>query len=387
MSSERLSWSGSFLPILAFVAVFVTFGWVILDFRADVERWVRRDLAGRAQLAAENLAEPLRTQDFRRIGEIAGNLKDRDGILLTVFSSGGGVFYRVPSRVSADEIALRERIASGEHVIELAFDDWMVHSPFYEALFGFAAALLVGVFGMFIVFSALFRQRVRIRELARLERFRRDFVADVSHEIKTPLTGILGSVEMLEDADRLSPEMRLRLLKMISVESKRLNALVQQILNLSRLEREGDVLNRENVDLSDLARELAARYPVEMKLPSDPVCVFCDSQRILEALSNLVENAIRHSGSMEIAVSASVVGRGVEIAVEDHGVGIPSEHAVRIFDRFHRVDSARGAETGGAGLGLAIVRRIARLHGGDVTLTNVHPHGCRFTIFLPLTER
>jgi signal transduction histidine kinase len=387
MSSERLSWSGSFLSILAFVAVFVTFGWVILDFRADVERWVRRDLAGRAQLAAENLAEPLRTQDFRRIGEIAGNLKDRDGILLTVFSSGGGVFYRVPSRVSADEIALRERIASGEHVIELAFDDWMVHSPFYEALFGFAAALLVGVFGMFIVFSALFRQRVRIRELARLERFRRDFVADVSHEIKTPLTGILGSVEMLEDADRLSPEMRLRLLKMISVESKRLNALVQQILNLSRLEREGDVLNRENVDLSDLARELAARYPVEMKLPSDPVCVFCDSQRILEALSNLVENAIRHSGSMEIAVSASVVGRGVEIAVEDHGVGIPSEHAVRIFDRFHRVDSARGAETGGAGLGLAIVRRIARLHGGDVTLTNVHPHGCRFTIFLPLTER
>lgn len=387
MSSERLSWSGSFLPILAFVAVFVTFGWVILDFRADVERWVRRDLAGRAQLAAENLAEPLRTQDFRRIGEIAGNLKDRDGILLTVFSSGGGVFYRVPSRVSADEIALRERIASGEHVIELAFDDWMVHSPFYEALFGFAAALLVGVFGMFIVFSALFRQRVRIRELARLERFRRDFVADVSHEIKTPLTGILGSVEMLEDADRLSPEMRLRLLKMISVESKRLNALVQQILNLSRLEREGDMLNRENVDLSDLARELAARYPVEMKLPSDPVCVFCDSQRILEALSNLVENAIRHSGSMEIAVSASVVGRGVEIAVEDHGVGIPSEHAVRIFDRFHRVDSARGAETGGAGLGLAIVRRIARLHGGDVTLTNVHPHGCRFTIFLPLTER
>ena len=101
------------------------------------------------------------------------------------------------------------------------------------------------------------------------------------------------------------------------------------------------------------------------------------------AVSNLIANAIRHSGSKEISVSVESVGREIRIAVEDHGIGVPPEHAERIFERFHRVDPSRTAETGGAGLGLAIVRRIARLHGGDVTLEPVVPHGCRFVLDFP----
>jgi signal transduction histidine kinase len=100
-------------------------------------------------------------------------------------------------------------------------------------------------------------------------------------------------------------------------------------------------------------------------------------------VDNLVANALRHSGSSDVEVSVSSSPREFVIAVEDHGVGIPPEHAERVFERFHRVDPARAAESGGAGLGLAIVRRIARMHGGDVSLSAVSPHGCRFAISIP----
>ena len=109
----------------------------------------------------------------------------------------------------------------------------------------------------------------------------------------------------------------------------------------------------------------------------------CDAQLVSQALSNLVENAQRHSGSNEIAVVCGADAKRVRLAVEDHGVGIPPGEAGRIFERFHRVDPARAAETGGAGLGLAIVRRIARLHGGDVSYSPVSPRGSRFELSIP----
>ena len=101
-------------------------------------------------------------------------------------------------------------------------------------------------------------------------------------------------------------------------------------------------------------------------------------------MSNLIGNAVRHSGSDEISVTVACDAKTARIVVEDHGIGIPPEHAARIFERFHRVDPARAAETGGAGLGLAIVRQIARLHGGDVTLKSAVPHGCRFELSIPM---
>ena len=113
----------------------------------------------------------------------------------------------------------------------------------------------------------------------------------------------------------------------------------------------------------------------------------CDPQLVEQAVANLVENAVRHSGSDDIRVSLACAGGMAEISVEDRGVGVPPEQAERIFERFHRVDPARAAETGGAGLGLAIVRRIARLHGGEARCTPARPRGARFTISIPLTNR
>ena len=146
------------------------------------------------------------------------------------------------------------------------------------------------------------------------------------------------------------------------------------------------MLNRSKTDLVDLAREVVGKYGVELRLgegADGAKSVMCDAQLVMQALSNLVENAIRHSGSKEIAVICDADAKRVSLAVEDHGVGVPQDEAPRIFERFHRVDPARAAETGGAGLGLAIVRRIARLHGGDVWYLPVKPHGSRFEISLP----
>ena len=380
--SRRFSVAATVVAAAAFAAVIAAFAAQVVSFGRDVERWARRDLRTQAELTAAGLAAPLRTQDFRRLREVAAALELK-GLVLRVRSPGGGILYDG----GRGEPMLEESAAAGEHSVAVAIRREQVFEPFRRAVALFALAALVGALGMFVVFFALYRQRVRIRELARLERYRREFVADVSHEIKTPLTGILGAAEMIGEADDSS---RPRLAAMIAKESKRLNALVQQILDLARLDREGAAPERSRTDLAGLVREVLAERRAEAE-PRGVELVFrgsgevpadCDANLVAEAVSNLVGNAIRHSGSSKVEVSCAATARGAEIAVEDHGVGIPPEHAERVFERFHRVDPARAAESGGAGLGLAIVRRIARLHGGDVRLEPVSPHGCRFVLGL-----
>lgn len=380
--SRRFSVVATVVAAAAFAAVIAAFAAQVVSFGRDVERWARRDLRTQAELTAAGLAAPLRTQDFRRLREVAAALELK-GLVLRVRSPGGGVLYDG----ARGEPMLEESAAAGEHSVAVAIRREQVFEPFRRAVALFALAALVGALGMFVVFFALYRQRVRIRELARLERYRREFVADVSHEIKTPLTGILGAAEMIGEADDSS---RPRLAAMIAKESKRLNALVQQILDLARLDREGAAPERARTDLAGLVRDVleerraeAESRGVELVFRGNgEVSADCDATLVAEAVSNLVGNAIRHSGSSKVEVSCVATAHGVEIAVEDHGVGIPPEHAERVFERFHRVDPARAAESGGAGLGLAIVRRIACLHGGDVRLEPVAPHGCRFVLAL-----
>ena len=380
--SRRFSVVATVVAAAAFAAVIAAFAAQVVSFGRDVERWARRDLKTQAELTAAGLAAPLRTQDFRRLREVAAALELK-GLVLRVRSPGGGVLYDG----GRGEPMLEESAAAGEHSVAVAIRREQVFEPFRRAVALFALAALVGALGMFVVFFALYRQRVRIRELARLERYRREFVADVSHEIKTPLTGILGAAEMIGEADDSS---RPRLAAMIAKESKRLNALVQQILDLARLDREGAAPERARTDLVGLVREVledrraeAESRGVELVIRGNgEVFADCDANLVAEAVSNLVGNAVRHSGSSKVELSCAATAHGAEIAVEDHGVGIPPEHAERVFERFHRVDPARAAESGGAGLGLAIVRRIARLHGGDVRLEPVSPHGCRFVFAL-----
>jgi signal transduction histidine kinase len=179
---------------------------------------------------------------------------------------------------------------------------------------------------------------------------------------------------------------------MIRRESARLNALVQNILSLSRLERGGEVgFEFSEADLGELAEEcverlrpLAAKNTITLNLTVRDDCrINCDAAQISRAIDNLVVNAICHSGAKTVAVEVFRNGKAAVVAIEDHGRGIPESHRERIFERFHRVDPSRSDLTGGSGLGLAIVRGIAKLHGGEVRLESVKPSGCRFSLLLP----
>ena len=377
-------WLAPTVAAAAFALALGVFVAALWHYFRRVNEWSADDLRSRAEMTAAALVEPLRTLDFRAIDATAARLKS-DRLRLRIcagqrfYVTEGEErqgFYDTLGEPNPPDLVCQWGVASaGDFQVGVGRPVGQMLLPFLGALAVVVVAGLVGILALGAVFFVLYRQRVRIRELARLEKFRRDFVADVSHEIKTPLTGILGAVDMLEGDSPLVP--------LIRKEATRLNGLVQSILDLARLEREGEALNRTETDLSDLVRDVASRYPCECEA-GEPCVVACDAQLVSQALSNLIANAVRHSGSKEICVSLAQAGGEARIVVEDHGVGIPPAEAERVFERFHRVDPARAAETGGAGLGLAIVRRIARLHGGDVTLSAAKPHGCRFCLSIPL---
>ena len=390
---------GTIVAVLTFLALVFAFYVMVEGLRIVIYQAAVRELEARAEVAARYLEAPLKTLDFARIRRFGEECRKR-GYELEISTRSGGCLFNTrenPSGSASEWIGASA--PCGENRIGLCRPIAEVLVPYERAKRLFVVSALIGAFGMFVVFFALYRQHVRIRELAKVEKFRREFIADLSHEIKTPLTGILGAVEMLDEVEKVGGGgvgggggggdgggVRARLVGMIGKEAKRLNALVQEILDLARLEREGEKLNYVETDLAALVSDLAAKYRTVRALADRPVKVRCDPVLIEQAITNLVENAKRHSGSDDITLSLvppSSPGAGVRIVVEDKGIGIPPEHLNRIFERFHRVDPARAAESGGAGLGLAIVRRIARLHGGDVACENVVPHGVRFTISIP----
>ena len=389
MSRVRV-WLAPAVVALAFVLALGVFVAALLNYFMRVQEWSADDLKSRAEMTAIALKEPLRTLDFKAIDATAARLKE-DGLRLRICVVGkrvddesSGFYDSLGNPNNPPDVICQWGVAmAGDFQIRIGRPSFVMLYPFLGALAVVVLAGLVGMLALAVVFFSLYRQRVRIRELAKLEKFRRDFVADVSHEIRTPLTGILGAADLLDDASQ--DAVRTSLAPLIRKESKRLSALVQQILDLARLEREGDILNREEVDIAGLAREVAGKYGAAFRMDAaEPLSAVCDAQLVAQALSNLVENAIRHSGTKDISVSCEADAKHVWLSVEDHGIGIPPEHAARIFERFHRVDPARAAESGGAGLGLAIVQRIARLHGGDAVYGPAVPHGSRFTITLPL---
>lgn len=235
---------------------------------------------------------------------------------------------------------------------------------------------------------ALADDRTRER---RLEAVRRDFVANVSHELKTPV----GAVQLLAEASRGAaddPEAVEKFSKRILKETKRLSRLVQQIIDLSRLQGDDplespmtvsiDKVIEAAVDTSFIDAEARA---IEVTVQGeDGLEVSGNEEQITAAVSNLVANAVAYSpeGS-SVTVQTSSTPTEVNIAVIDKGIGIPAREIDRIFERFYRVDPARHRSTGGTGLGLSIVKHIAATHGGDVTVWSVEGQGSTFTLVLP----
>lgn len=233
-----------------------------------------------------------------------------------------------------------------------------------------------------------------LTNLRRLESFRSDFVANVSHEIKTPLTGILGAVDALESGALEKPKMAEKFLGILSSQAKRLNALVQDVLSLAAIERRQISGGKETLPFRlDAAVENAVNYcrsraeaaNILLEISkNDPTDFEGDSRLIEQAVINLVSNAIKYSGSPRIEVSLEKDGNAAMLTVRDFGIGIPPEHHARIFERFYSADKAHSRSLGGTGLGLAIVKHIARLHGGAESLESVPGEGCVFRIRFPL---
>lgn len=232
-----------------------------------------------------------------------------------------------------------------------------------------------------------------VTQQRRAEGVRRDFVANVSHELKTPVSGIALMAEQLAHAIREDREAALRFATRIHDEAERLAAMVVDLLDLSRSESE-QPLEVDDVDAADVVRDAINRIEalaaskgvaIETTLPSLP-CVFsADATLIATALGNLLDNAVRYSpeGS-SVAVVVATDADEVHFSVADGGPGIPTGEINRIFERFYRVDKARARATGGTGLGLAIVKHVAEQHGGRVTAESELGRGSRFMLSFPM---
>ncbi len=253
-------------------------------------------------------------------------------------------------------------------------------------------SLLKGADGKGLGAVVVFSDVTRIK---RLENLRSEFVANVSHEIKTPLSAIKAAVETLLTDREIGENDRGRFLDIIARHTDRLDAMVKDILSLSVLEQPRDKvpLSPREVRPSQLldavmelckAKAEGKHVVVARRLEVDPT-IMGDVTLLEQALSNLLDNAIKYSddgGQVEIGVTTD--GGSVRITVADHGCGISAEHLPRIFERFYRVDKARSRKLGGTGLGLAIVKHTVLAHGGEVKVESEVGKGSRFTLSLPL---
>jgi signal transduction histidine kinase len=229
--------------------------------------------------------------------------------------------------------------------------------------------------------------------LEALESVRRDFVANVSHELRTPLTVVGGFAETLADDD-VPGEKRKEFASMILANTHRMQRIVDDLLDLSRIESGGWIPKPEVVNIADLAREVLSAFPrdhddqtpIRTYFPAAAKYVYADRTAIRQIMSNLVENAVRHTRAGFVTVFSESEPDGVWVGVRDSGEGISEEHLPRIFERFYRVDPSRARGQGGTGLGLAIVRHMAEAHGGRVRATSRRGEGTAIAAFFPAKE-
>ncbi len=235
---------------------------------------------------------------------------------------------------------------------------------------------------------ALVEDRTRERQV---EAVRRDFVANVSHELKTPVGAIRLLAEAVNDAAD-DPEAVQRFSGRMITESERLTRLVQQIIELSRLQGHDPIDEPVAVPVDDVVKTAVDTSAIDADARQISVVtggahglfVFGSGEQITAAVSNLVANAVTYSGEgSTVLVSAKGLPEVVEISVVDQGMGIPEKEVMRIFERFYRVDPARHRSTGGTGLGLSIVKHVAASHGGDIRVWSAEGQGSTFTLSLP----
>jgi two-component system, OmpR family, sensor histidine kinase SenX3 len=347
---------------------------------------------GSAGAAADASSEYARSPDALMAGRLRAALDQVEDGVVICDDAGGTVFRNVTAarllRVSSDAVLAEQAVVEAlllalqgdypERILEL-----VAPSPRRLIIRAFPLAGVTHVDGaVAIVQDASDRHR--------LEAIRRDFVANVSHELKTPVGALSLLAETLDGED--DPLVVDRLAKRVAAEAERLGHIIDDLLDLSRIEA-NESPRQEMVPLTvivgqavELLRSAAASSDVRLEVDDPPkhVAVPGDRRDLVSAVSNLVDNAIKYSerGSLVQVRLKSEAGT-VEIAVIDQGVGIPATDKERIFERFYRVDRARSRSTGGTGLGLSIVRHVAVNHSGSVRVDSREGEGSTFTLCLP----
>jgi signal transduction histidine kinase len=230
-----------------------------------------------------------------------------------------------------------------------------------------------------------------LTRLRRLETVRRDFVANVSHELKTPLTVVRGFAETLADDDP-PVETRRQFAQSIATHTRRMQRLVDDLLDLSRIESGGWVPEPQTVDIATVvgddvsaARATADRKGIRLDVvvAENAQLIFADPTALRQVIGNLVENALRHTSAGSVTLRTAREGDGIAVSVSDTGCGIASEHLPRIFERFYRVDPARSREEGGTGLGLSIVKHLVDAHGGRLHAESAPDVGTTVRVWFP----
>ena len=235
-----------------------------------------------------------------------------------------------------------------------------------------------------------------VSELRQLESVRRDFVANISHELKTPLAAIRGLVETLIDDRAMDPATHDRFVEKIRDQSLRLSSIVSDLLTLSRLESDQGGVQYERLDLRESVAESyraqvhvaeTKRVDIGASVSDRPVLIEGDGEALRELVDNLLSNAIKYTpGGGRVDVRLGIEGSNAVLSVEDTGIGIALEDQGRIFERFYRVDKARSRQLGGTGLGLSIVKHVALAHGGNVSLKSAPGRGSTFRVQIPLAR-
>lgn len=231
------------------------------------------------------------------------------------------------------------------------------------------------------------RLDIQNQEKAKVEQIRKEFSANVSHELKTPLTSISGYAEIMKEG-LVKPEDTKKFAERIYQEASRMITLVSDIIQISKLDEGLPEMEKEPVDLYALSKKiiirlspLAEKKQVQMELVGEPVCVEGVPQVLEEMISNLCENAVKYNVEHgKVSVWTGKTLQGIKVIVTDTGIGIPKEHQDRIFERFYRVDKSHSRETGGTGLGLSIVKHGAMLHNAEISVQSEVGRGTRMEL-------
>ena len=351
----------------------------------------------------EHLADGLRTSLRELVGErdlLSGILTSmREGVLLVdreglvalinpalreMLFLGDDDVGKSPSDVIDDE-ELHELLETARRRNQGAQGEIEVEGIKPRRLLVRAEPLPVDPGGFVVVFHD-------VTDLRRLETLRRDFVANASHELRTPVTSIRSAAETLASVPISDEDAQKRFLGIIERNAERLQRLVEDLLDLSKIESRQLKLMREPVDLRVTSERVVSlladrasrgRTSLVVTVDAEHPMAFCDSRALEQILENLLENAIKYCPDASVTVKAAADEHEVVLIVEDSGPGIDRRHLERLFERFYRVDTGRSRQLGGTGLGLAIVKHLAEAMGGSVGVDSTVGRGTRFTLKLP----